>query len=116
MTVQEVYKELNENYGEVFYRIGNDKWIEKYLKKFANRDYLAEIKNSVLAENWEELFKAAHTLKGLALNLGFSRLSVESDRLCECVRNGAPTLDIKPMYDATEREYKLALESVLKLD
>lgn len=112
MTVQELYKALGEDYNEIFERIGNDKWIEKYLRKFNAEDYVTELKDAISSEQWEDLFKASHSLKGLALNLGLSKLADASTRLCETVRHGAPTVDVVPLFKETEAAYTAAIEQI----
>lgn len=116
MTVQELYNTLGEDYNEIFDRIGNDKWIEKYLKKFTAEDYVAELGTAIAEEKWEELFKASHSLKGLALNLGLSKLADASTKLCETVRHGAPEVDVVPLFKDTETAYSAAIEQILLLD
>lgn len=116
MTVKELYETLGEDYNEVFSRIGNDKWIEKYLKKFTAEDYVAELVTAIKDQQWEALFKSSHSLKGLALNLGLGKLAETSTKLCETVRHGAPSIDVTPLFEETEKEYKAAIEQILKLD
>lgn len=94
MSVQELYEELQESYQDVFERIGNEKWIAKYLKKFTVNSLDKELKAGMAAEDWEKIFKATHSLKGLALNMGFNRLATVSAKVCEATREGAPAYDI----------------------
>lgn len=116
MTVQELYVNLGEDYNEIYERIGNDKWIVKYLKKFIIEDYVNDLKTAIVDEQWEDLFKASHSLKGLALNLGLSKLANASTALCETVRSGAPTTDVTPLYNATAGYYNEAISQIELLD
>ena len=38
------------------------------------------------SNNWEEAFRAAHTLKGVSQNLGFTRLYESSHEITEALR------------------------------
>lgn len=116
MTAKELYIALDEDYNEVFDRIGNDKWIVKYLKKFTAEDYVAILKKAIDDSQWEDLFKASHSLKGLALNLGLSKLAKSSSDLCEAVRHGAPTVDVMPLFKEVESVYNTAIETIFQLD
>ena len=116
MTVKEMYEAMNEDYNEVFDRIGNDKWIAKYLKKFITEDYAVELRAAIDGQNWEKLFKDSHSLKGLALNLGLARLAETSTVLCESVRHGTPDGEVEILYKATEEAYRDAVSWIGKLD
>ena len=43
---------------------------------------------SLEAEDYEEAFRAAHTIKGVCQNLSFTRLYVSSNQLTESLRQG----------------------------
>lgn len=115
MIVRTFYDSIGENYDEVFDRIGNDKWIEKYLRKFITEDYFAALEELIIKSEWEEAFKAAHSLKGLALNLGLSQLAASSSKLCETVRHGAPTEDISSYVACVAADYSAATSKIREL-
>lgn len=116
MTVKEFYDSIGEKYDEVFERIGNEAWILKYLKKFACDECFASLKFAVPAKDWGEGFKMSHSLKGLAMNLGLSKLSSVSSSLCEEMRNGAPKGDLSEKLKAVENEYKRIMNAISLLD
>ena len=58
--------------------------------------YLADAVNS---QNYEEAFKAAHTLKGVTLNLSFKKLSNSVCELTEFLRNKNNEQVDKPACD-----------------
>lgn len=53
---------------------GNAALYEKFLLKFPQDDNFSKIKPALDQDNYEEAFIAAHTLKGVAGNLGMVRL------------------------------------------
>ena len=116
MTVKELYDVLGEDYEEIFERIGADTYIVKYLKKFAAENYLEELCSAFESKNWEEAFKASHSLKGMGLNLGLARLANASSVLCETVRNGAPAVDTEPLIAEVRKEYEFAVSNINKFE
>lgn len=116
MTVCDVYKEIHEDYAEVFSRIDNDEWIGKYLKKFVTADYMEELENSVRDQDWARVFRNAHSMKGMTMNLGLGELQTVSSELCELVRYGAPSHNVTDLTERIRTEFDKVREAVLKLD
>ena len=73
----------------------------------ARERMLRHILSSAAAADWQEAFRAAHTIKGVCQNLGFSRLYESSSELSEAMRDGKPLADpallerVKEDYAAT---------------
>ena len=68
----------------------------------------------------EEAFRAAHTLKGVSANLGFSRLLASAGALTELLREEAETIpggaaalleEVKQDYEVTVSAIRAYLES-----
>ncbi len=116
MTVKELYDTLDENYEEVHSRLDNDEWIAKYLKKFQDGDYKLTMNRAINEGDWVEGFKMAHSIKGLALNLGLGRLADCSVVLAEELRVGAPKKDITGMLLDLNHEYDRVMEQIKKLE
>ena len=75
MDLQNFYKAIGVNYNTVLRRLRREDLIEKYLKLFLKDQtfiLLAEAKEN---GDYQQLFGAAHTIKGLALNLELSPLA-----------------------------------------
>ena len=56
--------------------------------KFLDDNSYANLKEAIAAGNVEEAFRAAHTLKGVCLNLGFDNLYKASSAITEIFRAG----------------------------
>ena len=87
MTVEQVYKNMDSDYASVKDRLQNDALIEKFLIKFLADESYANILKNLEAQNLEEAFRAAHTLKGVAQNMGFDNLAESSSILTEALRS-----------------------------
>lgn len=89
MTLQECYAALGGDFAEVSSRLPSEKFIQKYVLKFLDDGSFDLLMQSTQSENWVEAFRAAHTIKGMCQNLGFTRLYQSSSELSEALRHGA---------------------------
>ena len=114
MTVKECYEEINGDYEDVFGRFRKDERIKKFALKFlADGSYDSLCKNLEAAE-YDEAFRAAHTLKGVSQNLGFTGLHTASDMLTELLRNH-PEDYVPSMLDEIKAEYEKTFAAIRKL-
>lgn len=114
MTVEQVYKNMDSDYASVKDRLQNDALIEKFLIKFLADESYANIIKNLEAQNPEEAFRAAHTLKGVCQNLGLDRLYKSSYDVTEVLRNGKN--DVTPeMMEKLESDYDVTVSSIREL-
>lgn len=73
MTLKECYDALGGNYEDTVRRLYNEKLVEKFLFKFEEDPSFENLKKALEEENLEAAFRAAHTLKGVAQNMGFDK-------------------------------------------
>ena len=66
--------------------MGNEALYIKFLTKFEKDESFANIEKYVAEKNAEEIFKAAHTLKGVAANLGLDRIAQHASDVVEIFR------------------------------
>ena len=71
MTIKECYDAMGADYQNTLNRFPNEAFIKKFVLKFLDDNSYANLKEAIAAGNVEEAFRAAHTLKGVCLNLGF---------------------------------------------
>ena len=72
MNIQEFYDSIDENYENVSSRMmGNQKLVEKFVRKFLEDPTYKQIKESVEKMDYDEILRATHTMKGVASNLEF---------------------------------------------
>lgn len=116
MDAREVYLELGEDYEEVVGRLVTDERVAKYLKKFADGNGIADIHGFLAEENYEEAFRLIHSVKGMAMNMGLTKLINCSSELCEELRGGRPNKPIDDMIVKVEEEFARVKDTVSKLD
>lgn len=114
MTVKECYEQIDGDYEGVFGRFRGDERIKKFAVKFlADGSYDSLCRTLELAE-YEEAFRAAHTLKGVSQNLGFTGLFKASEPLTEILRSH-PEDYVPSMLDEVKAEYEKTYAAVEKL-
>ena len=74
MTLKEAYESVESNYDNVLKRLGSEGMIKRFAVKFIDDPTFGELKNALAAGDGESAFRAAHTMKGICLNLGFDKL------------------------------------------
>ena len=88
MTLKECYMALGGDYDEVLARLRSEKMVQKFVLKFLNDKSYELLETSMETKNYEEAFRAAHTIKGVCQNLSFTKLYESSSRLTENLRSG----------------------------
>lgn len=111
MTLQECYTELHGDYSDARKRLLNDILIKKYLTKFTADATYRQLADAVAVNDRKASFLAAHTLKGVAANLGFTELQENASALTEQLRD----LDQDPdpaLFEAVECAYSLVISTI----
>ena len=66
MTIQECYAALGGDYQEVLGRLYSESLVQRFVGKFLSDPSFQLLEDSLKAENYDEAFRAAHTLKGVS--------------------------------------------------
>ena len=111
MTLQECYAALGGNYKDVLSRLQMEKLVSKFVLKFLSDGSYDLLCRSLEEKNYEEAFRAAHTIKGVCQNLGFVRLSSSSSALCESLRNGY-TPESDALAEQTKADYQITVDAI----
>ncbi len=112
MAVEDVYRALGEDYDEVFQRLEKEERIGRYLNRFASEDYLSEMLTKLEEKDYAEAFRMIHSIKGMGMNIGMSKLFGAADELCEALRYGPPQCDITGMVEKVKKEYGRVIEAI----
>lgn len=111
MTLQECYTAMGGNYQDVIGRLRSERLVTKFVVKFLEDDSYALLLRSMDEKNYEEAFRAAHTMKGVCQNLSFTRLFEVSNRLNEALRNG-PTPEVPELVEKVKTEYEASAAAI----
>ena len=115
MTIQECYKKMGADYQEVLGRLYNETMICKFVRMFLQDDSFRLLTDAMAKQDVKEAFRAAHTLKGVCLNLGFDNLSSPAVALTEILRAG--TFEgAAEQYAIVKTEYDRTIKAIKALD
>ena len=115
MTVKECYEKVGSDYDGVLKRLGSEALVKRFPVKFLNDPSFQDLTDGLAAKDGEKAFRAAHTLKGVCLNLGFDNLFAPSQELREKLR-GATTIEgTDELFAAVEKEYDRTCEALRKI-
>ncbi len=104
MTIREVYAECGGSYDETLKRLGSEELVNRFAARFLSDGSFRSLEKAFDEGDGESAFRAAHTLKGVAKNLGFTDLGDSASVLTEILRNrtfdGAP-----PLFEKVKSDY-----------
>ena len=106
MTLQEFYASINENCDEVLKRFGGSSaMLEKFLKKFLDDKTYSQLCDAMGAGDRDAIFRAAHTMKGLAGNFDFKELQSYAAKIVEEYRANNDAA-IPALFEKLEAAYE----------
>lgn len=114
MTVRECYMELQADYEGTLERLGSEELMERFALIFPEDGSFRTIKKGLEDADCQAAFSGAHTLKGVCLNLGFTKLFEVSSALTEALRDGAVPED-SALFERVQAEYERTVQLLRKL-
>ena len=114
MTVKECYEKVGSDYDGVLKRLGSEALVKRFAVKFLNDPSFQELTDGLEAQDGENSFRAAHTLKGVCLNLGFTGLYKVSAELTEVLR-GRETAGSDELYKQVKEQYIILTDAIKEL-
>lgn len=111
MTLQECYAALGGDYAGVLSRLRSERLIQKFLLKFLEDDSYDQLCRAMQQQNHQEAFRAAHTIKGICLNFGFTTLLQSSSALTDSLRNGWSPESI-PLAEQVTCDYQRTINAI----
>ncbi len=113
MDLKACYIALGGDFDEVMGRLHREQIVEKFILKFLDDDSFRLLKESIDNGNYEEAFRAAHTIKGICQNLSFTKLYKSSNLMTEAFRNGKPK-DAEKLLPQVSCDYLQTIEAIKK--
>lgn len=86
MTIKSLYEAVGGDYKDVVKRLISEEFAAQLALGFLDDDGFSSLEKAMKTRNAEDAFRAAHTLKGVALNLGFKNLGESASELTEVLR------------------------------
>lgn len=78
---------IGGDYNDILHRFMNENMVRKFVLKFPQDNNMALFEESWAKKDYKTAFRAMHTLKGVAVNLGFTALYNVSSALTEKLRS-----------------------------
>lgn len=116
MTEKDYFNSMGVNYSELLHRFSNDGRIMKFLGMMLTDNSFPMLKSAIEQKNQEAAFRAAHTLKGVALNLGLSHLSNSASELTEVLRSSClDTEKSNLLFEQVSKDYDNVISCIKML-
>ena len=115
MNVRECYDAIKGDYEEVKRRFLTDARIRRFALLFLRDSSMEELRAAMKEKNCEKAFQAAHTLKGVCLNLGFTDLYRPVNISTELLRAGEYEKALAEMEEV-ENGYAIAEKGLRELE
>lgn len=116
MQLEEAMRELNMDIEGTLARFsGNGALLERFIRKFAQDTTFQDLKQGVSENDWKKMEISAHTLKGVAGNLGFSRLFQEATGMVADIRADRKEKALED-YRMVEEAYDEVIGVIARLD
>ena len=114
MSLNECYTALEGNFDDVLGRLRSEKLVLKFVLKFLNDGSYDLLCSSLAAEEYQEAFRASHTIKGVCQNLSFTKLYGSSNRLTEALRSGWSE-EAGPLVEQVKQDYQQTVAAIRDL-
>ena len=114
MTVQECYESMGSDFEGVLGRMGSEAMVKRFALKFLDDPSYGNLVKAVEEQNAEEAFRAAHTLKGLCLNLGLEKLYKSAFEVTEALR-GKTDETTPEMLEELKTNYESSVLAIKQL-
>ncbi len=111
MDIRECYEKMQSNYDNVLERLGSEAIVKKFALRFLDEGSYNLLSEAMKAGNVDEAFRAAHTLKGICLNLGFDKLFEVSSALTEKLRTGSMD-GAQELFEKVKEQYNVTKEAI----
>lgn len=111
MTLQECYAALGGDYEDVVARLRSERLVRKFVLRFLEDQSYGLFCASMEEKNYEEAFRATHTIKGICQNLSFIRLLKSSSEMADALRYGwTPQAD--ELKGQLAEDYRVTVEAI----
>ena len=112
MTLEKCYEMMGADYKNVLGRLRSERLVQKFVLKFLDDKSFETLTSSFASGNYEEAFRASHTIKGMCQNLSFTKLMESSSELTESLRGGTVSPESASLLERVAADYKTTTEAI----
>ena len=113
MTIQQCYEQFGGDFEGVKSRLMTEDRVTKFARLFLADDTYDGLEKAVQALDVEAAFRGAHTLKGVAANLGLTGLQKTSSELTEALRTRNWPENLEELMTAVTAEYNKTRDAIV---
>lgn len=115
MNIRECYDSIGADFGDVLGRLGSESLIQRFALKFVDDDSYDKLEKALADRDAESAFRAAHTLKGVCLNLGLKNLYTVSSDLTEKLR-GRELDGADELFEKVKEQYEITVNALRSVE
>ncbi len=115
MNLEEFYNTIGGDYHQTVSRLSSDALVKRFVRKYLEDTTFQALTSSIENEDWAGAFRAAHTEKGIASNLGFDELFAASSALTEALRGDKPLAN-SSLWDSVKDAHARLMQAIVQLD
>ena len=112
LSVEQCYAQLQGDYADIIRRMRTDERVEKFLAMLVRDNSFDQLKTALQQEDYETAFRAAHTLKGVLLNLS---LTAQAEVISEVLRKQQADEKIGPLFEQASAAYAELMAGIREL-
>lgn len=117
MDLNSFYSSIGVNGEDPLRRFGSPALLYKYLNRLLSDQTFDNLGSALEQGDCEQAFRAAHTLKGVALNLDLGPVSQISSQLSEALRHAQSIPpEAGPLYESLSISYRSILDQISLLE
>ncbi|MDE5576101.1 MAG: Hpt domain-containing protein [Oscillospiraceae bacterium] len=122
MTIKEFYDFIGEDYDDVIGRLRAESRVYKYVMKYPDDKNFDLLISSMKEKNYSDAFRAAHTVKGTALNFSFNSFAAVASEITEKLRNFEDTAaieadtDLDGLIAQASEKYEKIISGIKQID
>lgn len=112
MNVANCYARMEADYQDVLRRLGTEERVKRFLCRLPEDHNYADLCSALQEGRGEDAFRAAHSLKGICMNLGLTKLYRSTNALTEALRGGVIPAAAQPLAEQVGRDYDETVQCV----
>lgn len=109
--IETLYQMAGGDYAGVIGRLRTNERVAKFITMFADDPSYSNLITNMDEQDWEEAFRAAHTLKGISRDMGFIDLSEYASDITEALR-GNDHERAKELLPPVQEEYQRVADAI----
>lgn len=114
MTLIECY-EIIGDYDDAVKRLVREELVERFLLQFPKDKSYEDLCRAMKEGDYQTAFRAAHTIKGVCLNLSLTMLADSIGALTEALRGMEKNENALLLFEKVTGDYKQTIEAIRKL-